>query len=277
MGLSILKSSDSFLSELDSLLVETEPISSRHNSLFNREFRFCSIPGARLRSSPWKQSKIDSVPKQFGQSLIAQELLIEWTIRNHPNPVNRRARLKELRRCYVEISRDLSSGWAVAATLKRLSHEYGKDIPTAYKQIFMDDKKGVSIPAAISASRSFHRIDDIYGRLGMYRLLDMSAKMVIAAFRCEAELSATRICIAAERLLARGMSGPLDSLYTLVNAGFLDSIPLDPTSGQPFRFDPETQSVWVPGPINMTFDQAYAARRKGGNSWWWSLWGVSTP
>jgi len=264
-GLRVQTGSDSFYAKLDPFCAPRENLPDRLSRLFDREFRFAILPNICLRGTPAPPVKERDLSNRFLLASHAQQILVEWTFRNHPRPVDRRKSLKLAKDGYQTVRSESQNGWACVEAFMRLSKEFGKGIPKEHKSTSFDPMFGVQAATVLKASASFKRMENAYGLISLSSLFEVGGNLVTASYKCEAEMAATRICIAA----ARYSKGPVDSLYALLNAGFLDEIPTDPTSGLPFRLDPESQSIWLPGPQNMTFAQADANRKNG--AWIWNF------
>jgi hypothetical protein len=237
--------------------------------VFEREFWLTVIPTARLRGTPWEPNPDRDLSTPIHQAAHLQQLLVEWTFRNHPNPLDRRASIIESVRGLEAASELFESGWLAVDCVNAIADSYGNEIPAPYKQMLFDPVAGISPAAIASASALFNRIDNAFGRLSLYRVFSIGAQIVTAAYKRDADISATRICVAAAMLRRIGGNARLDSLATLVHAGVLGIIPCDAITSEPFRFDPETQSVWLPGPKNLTFNRADANQNNG--AWIWKI------
>jgi hypothetical protein len=144
-------------------------------------------------------------------------------------------------------------------------------VPAIFKPMMFDQIVGIPPTTFFSAGAQLQRIENPYGVLSLSKALTMGAKIIEATYRNQAELGATRIVVAAYRRMAAKGNAQLHSLVELVDDGILAEIPRDPITGTPFRLDVGTQAVWVPGPKNMTFQQAHVAGPGKGDSWLWEI------
>ncbi len=216
----------------------TSSVDTYHQKAMRSEFNGFFLP--EIAKMPLPEPKPRKSPPEDLAAVTGRIL------EGHPHPFDRRVTVREASALLAESIRNAARSWSAQVDVEARAERFSRGWPTEILEAALDEVE-ISPARETQARKALRGVSNAYGRLAVSRSVPVVSGTQIS-FRQRADREATRVTLALRlyRLRHGGKLPP--NLAALVSAGILKTVPRDPFSGRPLRYDPVRKVVWSVGP-----------------------------